>query len=452
MKNFFQIIKHRYKLSGERSKETINSIVISLFTRVANIIAHLLVVPLTINYLNAERYGIWLTLSSIISWVNLLDFGLGNGFRNRFAEAKANGDVKLAKEYVSTTYCVLTIIVSVALVGLLIANKFVDWSNILGVGSLYKEELSFVFSVVIIFTCCNMVVNVICSLLNADQRNGYASIVQSIGQYASLFVIYILSKTTESSLSNLALYYSGIPCIVTLFASVIIFNTRRYRIYKPELASVNFVLTRNIMNLGVRFFIIQLCMIAVFQIVNIVVSRELGAEAVTQYNIANKYYNVVYMTLIIIITPFWSAFTDAYTKHDYIWMKSTYNKLNILVWPSLVVYFIMTMVSGTAFKIWVGDSVEIPFAVSAVMAVLVFMQSYSTINIYIINGMGKVYIQMIIYVFFALISWSALSLFSHFGLVGVILFLAFVYFIFAITSQMQIVKIINKKAKGIWLK
>ena len=52
----------------------------------------LVLVPLTINYLNPTKYGIWITLSSVIGWFSFFDIGLGNGLRNRFAEAIANND------------------------------------------------------------------------------------------------------------------------------------------------------------------------------------------------------------------------------------------------------------------------------------------------------------------------------------------------------------------------
>jgi O-antigen/teichoic acid export membrane protein len=64
----------------------------------------LVLVPLTLAYLAPSRYGIWMTMSSILGWVMWLDIGLGNGLRNRFALALAHDDKELARSYVSTTY------------------------------------------------------------------------------------------------------------------------------------------------------------------------------------------------------------------------------------------------------------------------------------------------------------------------------------------------------------
>ena len=84
----------------------------ALVLKCISILISLQVVPLTIDYINPTKYGIWLTLSSIIAWLSYFDLGFAHGFRNRFAESKAKGDIKLAKEYISTTYIVLFLLFS----------------------------------------------------------------------------------------------------------------------------------------------------------------------------------------------------------------------------------------------------------------------------------------------------------------------------------------------------
>lgn len=452
MKNIINRYIAKYKNADERSREAMKNIALSGVMRGANIVAGLLVVPMTINYLNSERYGIWLTLSSIIGWVTFLDLGLSNGFRNRFAEAKANNDIKLAKQYLSTTYFIISLIVAIALTVILVVNHFLDWSNILNVSPGFKDELSFVFIAIITFTCLNMVANIFTTLLAADQKPGLASVIQAIGQYISLLVIYILSKIANGSLLSLALFFSGVPCITTFVASLIMFNVGRYKKYRPEIKLIKPSLTKNIINLGVQFFVIHLCMIAVFQIVNIVISRELGPENVTVFNVSNKYFNIVYMTAVIIINPFWSAFTDAYTKNDYSWMKSVFAKMHKGLGLAIVLYLILLALSKYLYHIWIGDSVIIPISVSVAMMLLVLAKTYGAINMYLINGIGKVRLQTIIYSIFALISWPLLTFAANYGIEAIIIVPAFVYFVLGMFGHIQLKKIINRSASGIWIK
>lgn len=449
--NFINYITEKYSNSEKRSKETMKNISISLLMRATNIISQILIVNLTISYLNAERYGIWLALSGIIGWISFFDLGLSIGFKNRFTEARAHGNKTLAKQYVSTTYCVISVIVLCAmLIAISLNCTILDWPAILNVNTHYKDELSFVFNIVIVFTCINMIANIFSSLLVADQKAGYASVIQAGGQVLSLISIFILLNVSKGSLINLALYYSGIPCTLLIVVSCILFKFSRYKEYKPSFKCIRFGLTKDIMNLGMEFFSIQLCMLAIFQIVNIIISRELGPEAVAEYNITNKYFNIVYMTMTIILTPLWSAFTDAYAKEDYVWMRSIFNKLIKSLMLISIIFMVMQFVSPWIYTIWIGENLQINTYTSISMAVFAMAQTYSVINCYIVNGLGKVRIQMYIFIIFALISWWIMTKSCEYGLSGIILYTACIYLIIGLLCHFQIKMILNKKAKGIW--
>ena len=240
----FQYIKDKvsayFTKGNERSVAVKKNIAVSLVLKCISILVSLQVVPLTIGYVNPTKYGIWLTLSSIIAWLSYFDLGFAHGFRNRFAEAKAKGDMKLAKEYVSTTYAVLFLLFSVILLITLVVNNYLDWSRILNIDPVYKDELSLVF-VVGMLLCLNIVASVFTTMLTADQKPALASLIQTGGQVLAFVCIYILTKTTSGSLSALAFVFSGVPCILLLVVSTVTFRMRRYRIIAPSLRDVRFL-------------------------------------------------------------------------------------------------------------------------------------------------------------------------------------------------------------------
>lgn len=84
-----QDIKDFFHKGDTRSVQLKKSIVSCLFIKVISVIISLLMVPMCIHYINAEQYGIWLTLSTMVFWLGFFDIGLSNGLRNKFAEAKA---------------------------------------------------------------------------------------------------------------------------------------------------------------------------------------------------------------------------------------------------------------------------------------------------------------------------------------------------------------------------
>ena len=81
------------KHSEERSEIAKKNIFYSFFVKGFGIFISLLVVPVTIKFLNPTEYGIWLTLNSILLWINTFDIGLGNGLRNKLSEAFADNDL-----------------------------------------------------------------------------------------------------------------------------------------------------------------------------------------------------------------------------------------------------------------------------------------------------------------------------------------------------------------------
>ena len=92
----------------ERTATTRSNVIFSSLYKGISILLSLWLVPLTLHYLNPTKYGIWLTLTSIIAWFGFFDVGLGNGLRNKLAEARAKKDYSLARTYVSTTYAIIT--------------------------------------------------------------------------------------------------------------------------------------------------------------------------------------------------------------------------------------------------------------------------------------------------------------------------------------------------------
>ena len=446
-------LKNLYANSSGRSKEAMRNIIISFIAKGVSVVCSLLIVPITINYVNPTRYGIWLTISSIIGWVLFFDFGMGHGLRNKFAEAKAKGDMELAIKFVSTTYFTLGAIVFSLLFIIGIAGQFINWPSILNVDVTYFHELKIVFAIVSFFFCINLVANLFSIILTADQKPGFAAMLGAAGQVLSLVVIYILTITSEGSLFHLALYYSGIPTIVLFVSSVYAFCFTRYKKYMPRFKYLDIKLVGSIANLGLQFFIINVCMICIFQMMNIVITRELGPDAVTEYNIAYKYFNILTIIIMIIITPFWSGYTDAYQKADYKWMENSMKKLEEIWMGSVLVSLIMLFLADSFFEIWIGKEVHVRLSTTVSLAIYVSLFNIGQIYMYLINGIGTIRIQLIIYSVFALLSWPLMVLFCRvFGLSGIVVVPAAVVLLQAVFGKIQLLKIIHSHATGIWIK
>lgn len=116
----------------ERTIKVKKNILASVLIKGVDFLVYLLLVPVTLGYLNQYEYGIWLTLSSILMWINSFDIGLGNGLRNKLSEALAQNDKKLCKSYVSTTLFMLCILMLILMIIGGFLFPILDWYSILG--------------------------------------------------------------------------------------------------------------------------------------------------------------------------------------------------------------------------------------------------------------------------------------------------------------------------------
>ena len=114
----------------ERSVRAKKNIIASLFIKGASMAISFLLVPVVLNYVNPTKYGIWLTISSVIGWFAFFDISLGKGLRNKLTESLANNKTKLAKTYVSTTYAIVVIIFVSLFMLFLIFGNLINWSKV----------------------------------------------------------------------------------------------------------------------------------------------------------------------------------------------------------------------------------------------------------------------------------------------------------------------------------
>jgi Na+-driven multidrug efflux pump len=454
LKNLKQFLFDFFTKGHKRSLQVKKNIAISFIIKGISIIINLTLIPLTINYVNPTQYGIWLTLSSIISWFSFFDIGFGNGLRNRFAEAKASGNLKTARIYVSTTYLFLIIIFTIVWILFVIGNFFIDWSRILNTPPEMTKELSILAFIVFTFFCLQMVLKTINTILIADQKSAKSAFFDMLGQLIALVIIFILTKTTNGSLINLALVLGLIPIIVFIASSSYFYRTQ-YRHFAPSYKYIKFSRIKDIMGLGYKFFLIQIAGIILFTTTNILLTQFYGPSEVTSYNIAFKYFSLVSMIFGIILTPFWSAITEAYVKKDFIWIKTTIKKLNTLSFIFILSCIIMTFIANKVFIFWIGPSVKVSTNLSIMMSIYFIISLLASSSNTFINGIGKIQIQFITSIFSIIITIPLSFLFCryfNFGPAGVIASTLCTTLPCMILYRIQYHKIINGKAKGIWNK
>jgi O-antigen/teichoic acid export membrane protein len=439
----------------DRSVKAKKNIIASFFIKGISIAISLVIVPLTINYINPSRYGIWLTLSSIVGWFSFFDIGLSQGLRNKFAEARANGDDTLAQVYVSTTYAILAMIFFTVWIIFLIINHFLNWAHILNISENMQSEVSTLAVIVFSYFCLRFVFKIITTLILADQEPAKSSFIDVLGQIVALIFIVVLVKTTEGSLIKLGTALCISPLLVLIGANVFFFNGK-FKPYRPSLSKIKISYAKGLLNLGLVFFIIQVAGIIQYQTANIIIAKNFGTTEVTSYNIVFKYFGILNMVFVIFLTPFWSASTEAYLKKDTQWIKNgikKYTQLNILL---VIIGCIMLVFSDTFFRLWLGKgTVTINFYLSLFGLLYFSLTIFAGKYVYFLNGINALRIQFLACIVSPVI-FVAISIllikYYHMGVYSLFIASIIANFNGYILSPLQYYMVIEKNKKGIWVK
>jgi len=377
---------------NQRSKNITSHVIISFLYKGGSILSTFLIVPLTIKFLEIDDYGIWLTLSSFISWFSFFDVGLGNGLRNKFVEAKAGGNFNLAKAYVSSAYFTIGLISIMLILIFLALNFFIDWSHLFNTNLSKQKELSILMPIVFSFFCLQLIVKLITTIYTADEQHSTQGKVTFYSSFLSLFGIYLMTNFAESSLLLFGIIISAIPFLLLLFLNFYAFSDT-YKVYKPSFRLWNKKYLKDIFGLGFTFFIIQIAGIILYSTDNFIISYIFSPSSVVPYNIAYKYFSISTMVMSLIATPFWSSITNAYHTMDYVWISSGMKSLFKITFLVLILNIILYFLSSAAYVIWTDDMVKVDSSLSILMCIFYLLSLFVTPFTIFLNGIGKIKLQ-----------------------------------------------------------
>ncbi|MBR6320132.1 MAG: oligosaccharide flippase family protein [Prevotella sp.] len=375
----------------------------------------LLMVPLTLKILGVYSNGVWLTISSILIWIDLMDIGLGNGLRNAVAKYVAMGDDQKVRQAISSTFFMLAVIVLPFLLLGYAAIFFFDVYDALGVDPTEIANLKDVLFVAITISLSTFVLKVTGNFYMGLQLPAVNSLIICLGHTLALVLTFALYISGSHSLLLVVLVNTA--SLLILWAVCIPYTfKKRYPQYCPSVKCIDLKMARSLFSTGLQFFTIQICGVILFMTTNIIISKALSPAEVTPYQVAYRYFNIAFVLFSTICIPFWNATTDAYTRKDYEWIRNSSKKLNLLMAGIFIMLLFMVLVSDITYNIWIGSDVTISHELSIATAVYVFILCYSQRYSYILNGLNVLRIQLVFIVIAAAVflplAWYACKTFQ----------------------------------------
>ena len=365
---------------------------------------YLLIVPATLGFLDKYSYGIWLTINSIFVWINSFDIGLGNGLRNCLAKALAIKDYEKARVYISTTYFLLFLLVSAIYILFYTISYLINWYEVLNVAPSIIPNLNDVINYSFFFFGLTFLLKILGNVYMALQYQAVSNLFHALGYILSLVLIIAARYTFDSGdLMIVALIFAISPCLIYIISTPLTYGV----LHKKLRPSIKFIKLKGTVNdlltVGVKFFLMQICVLILFFTSNVVISNLFGPDQVTPYNIASRYMHIGILISSTILSPIWSAVTDAQARGDMLWIKKTIKRVDRIVLIIGLLLILLCAVSTPVYHMWIGSSVTIPFAITCLNAVYIYLLIWSSSQSTFLNGLGVLNLQLTVNVFQAII-------------------------------------------------
>jgi len=429
------------------------NIVFSFLIKGWSALVMLLLVPITLKCLGEYTNGVWLTISSMLIWIDQMDIGLGRGLQNKLAAALSRNDVVEARKCVGNTFFMLVLIIVPTLSILLLLANTVDVYAFLNVDQARIANLTNVISVTLILVCTTFVFKFIGNVYMGLQLPAVNNLLITIGHTLILAATYAAYFAGMRSLMAIAVINTAGQLLAFLCAYPYTFFFK-YRALAPKLADFNLKVSRSLFTTGTKFFVLQISGAILFFTSNILISKIFSPAEVTPYQIVYRYFTVITIIFAIISTPYWSATTDAYERGDFEWIANSRRKMNKVMAMLFALVGFMTAVSPIVIKYWIGGETEVPFMLTVCEAIYVIVLNGSLSFSYFINGTGKLYLQMILTaaaaILFIPLAYLLTDLWHDVNCI--ILLMSALILPNLLCNAIQFKKIVGRTATGIWNK
>lgn len=378
-------------ISTGRTLNYLRQIKGAVFYRAVAMAASFLVIPIMIRYLGQEQFGVWSTLLTVMSWIVFFDLGIGHGLRNKVAESLAKNDPKEAAGFVASGYTMIGFVALVMWALVTLASYFLPWQAVFNTTVIPESTIRETVQVAVFFVVLNFWIGLIGALLGAVQKTALVAFGQLVSNVLVLAFVYFLAKVADASIFGLAIVYG-----VSLVASNILLSVWFYMRY-PELrpsARLAAQHVRPLVAVGAQFFIIQIAVLVIFTTDKMLITQLFGPEYVTQYEVVFKLFSLITFAHGLINTPLWSAYTDAYHRNDFVWVKSML-KSQVLIFTGFafaIGFLILT--APFIIELWIGERFIVPGQLIVLMGLFTAVSVWNNVFAVFLNGIGEIRLQL----------------------------------------------------------
>jgi len=369
--------------------------VITLASRGVIVLIGLVTLPLTSHYLGKERFGLWLTLSSFITWIAIADLGLSNSLINALSGADGKDDRHQAQVAVASAFWMMSLVTVVLIVAVLIAAPMVNWPQVFNVVSPEAaREVTPALIAVLLFCALRLPASLIASIYQGFQEgyvyqiwNGLSGLLGAVGLIAAIKL--------QAGLPWLIVAFFASMLLADLLSAVYLFGWRREWLL-PRWKFLDYGQARWLLRQGSQFWVAQMSAIMMLQTSLLIVSVIFGANESAGFGTTLRLFALIGAVQTAFVAPLWAAYGEALARQDHDWLARTFwRSVKIsLLWsvPAAVAMFAL---APWLFKLLVTADVTADWHLRLALMATEIVNSIARCISMLLNGLGAIRSQAI---------------------------------------------------------
>lgn len=421
------------------------NILLNYVFKAASILLGLINTRFVLGYLGNSLYGLWVTVTSVVAWMNSGDLGIGNGLRNGIAKAYGENDREMQTKLIETAFSSLFKVAFILFSILLLVCEILFQTNTL------TSEVRIAIYITAIFFCCNLVLSISQSVALGYQKSWLSTLTLCEIQFFSILFVLLLSELGIEADLNIFALVNGIVTTIPNIVLILLLNGKGIKIINRIKLKEDKAAQKTIMTLGIRFFVIQLCAVVLYSTDSLIINKFISSEMVTKYAMIAKVYDTGTSLFSILLIALWSAVTFHLAQNNIEWIKNKIRQL-LLLWGMFSCGVVaVSVLFNYIIEAWLGlQAIHYEWPLIWLFGAHCSMAAFSAIFVNVLNGMGEVRLQLVLAVISALIN-IPLSVFlaqnCGMGILGVKMATFISVTIIAITMPLQTIIELRKRTR-----
>lgn len=342
-------------------------------------------VPLLLQLLSTEQYGTWVTLTSLVAFISLLDLGVGNSIRNSVASMDNANFEAVRSEFIGffRLLCYVGISISVCLICLILILDIAPGHS---------------FSVLLLYLPILMLLPLMlgASVLQGARATGLQAVLQASGSCAFFALIGFLAWLNYTpSINNLAIAWSFFYLVSLLL--VFSLALRKLNIPFGRLFGISIAtLPQGRLSVGLEFLVLQLSSLILYSLGNVLIFKHLGADEVARYDVLNKIYQVGLSLYSVVIGVMWPEITRARATRNEKSLMHTFRNLSVIAGIFSTFALLGAFLAPTIVTLWTGHRIQVEKHEALSMAGLVAVQSLAYVGAVFMNAFEQIRVQILL--------------------------------------------------------